>query len=131
MILSDDAVRIRKIDNFVKDMEVLYEQHDERILDLFSQEYLRETKDMGTAILQDMKRFNKISLSLFIDRIEIYKENLSISLQWDGAWEDSEKTYREGGSMVLITSYGDDIRITGIRGDSPFGVSQMINRHED
>lgn len=131
VILSGDAVRIRKINDFADELRGLYEQRDEHVLDLFSPEYLAEAREIRGAILQDMGRFSGISLSLFIDRIEINKNNANISIHWNGMWKDAHKTYREGGSMVLLTSDGDSIRITGIKGDSPFGISRMFNRNEN
>ena len=78
-----------------------------------------------------MEGFENTSLSLFIDRIEMSDEHVNISIHWNGAWKGPEKTFREGGSMVLLTSYGDPIRITGVIGNSPFGISRMLSRHED
>ncbi|MBI5286726.1 MAG: hypothetical protein HY878_03945 [Deltaproteobacteria bacterium] len=131
VILSDDAVRIRKIYDFVHELKGLYEQRDEHILSMFSQEYLGDAKEIRGAILKDIDRFNSISLNIFIDRIETNQGNIDISIQWTGIWKDINKTYREGGSMVLLASYGDTIQITGIRGDSPFGVSCLLKTHED
>lgn len=126
VILSDDAVRIRNIDNFVRELRGLYEQRDEHVLDMFSQGYLAEEKESRSTILHDLERFNSISLSLFIDRIEINDKDASISIHWNGVWKDARKTYREGGSMVLLTSIVDTIKIIAIKGDSPFGISRML-----
>lgn len=131
VILSEDAIRIRKVNDFVNELKTLYEQRDARVLDLFSQEFLIEAKEVKGAILRDFERFDTISLNLFIDRVEMSGEDVKISVQWSGRWEDTVKTYREGGSMVLLTSYGSVIRITGIKGDSPFGISRILNHHEN
>ena len=131
VILSDDAVRIRKVTDFVYEIKDLYEQRNENLLAMFSSEYLASAGDLKTAILKDMEGFDNISLSLFIDRIEMSDEHVNISIHWNGAWKGPEKTFREGGSMVLLTSYGDPIRIMGFKGDSPFGISRMLNRHEN
>lgn len=130
VILSEDAVRIRKVNDFVNELKTLYEQRDARVLDLFSQEFFIEAKEVKGAILRDLERFNTISLNLFIDRVEMGGEDVKISVQWNGTWEDKVKTYREGGSMVLLTSYGNIIRITGIKGDPPFGISRILNAQE-
>jgi len=53
-------------------------------------------------------------------------EEVKISIQWSGAWEDKSKTYREGGSMVLLASPKGTIQIREIKGDSPFGISQRL-----
>ncbi len=131
ILLSDDAVRIRKISDFVNELKGLYEQRDEQALSMFSPEYLATEKEMRSSILRDMERFNTISLSLFIDRIEMNSEDVNISIHWNGTWKNAKRTYREGGSMVLLTSYGDRIRITGIKGDSPFGVSRIFDGDEN
>ena len=131
VILSDDAVRIRKVTDFVHEIKDLYEHRDENLLSMFSSEYLTSSEDLREAILKDMEGFENTSLSLFIDRIEMSDEHVNISIHWNGAWKGPEKTFREGGSMVLLTSYGDPIRITGVKGDSPFGISRMLNRHEN
>ena len=130
-ILSDDAAAIRKTSDFVNELKDLYERRDEHVLALFSQEYLTSAGEMRKAILKDLERFNSISLNLFIDRIEMSGEQVNITVHWNGAWKGTEKTFREGGSMVLLASYGDPIRITGVKGDSPFGISSMLSRHED
>lgn len=130
VILSEDAVRIRKVNDFVSELKTLYEQRDVHLPDLFSQEFFIEKKEVKGAILRDLERFNTISLNLSIDRVEMSGENVKISVQWNGTWKDKVKTYREGGSMVLLASYGNVIRITGIKGDSPFGISRILNTQE-
>lgn len=131
VILSDDAVRIRKVNDFVNELKTLSEQRDDHLLDLFSQEFFIEVKELKRAILRDLERFDTISLNLLIDRVEMSGKNVKISIQWNGTWKDTVKTYREGGSMVLLTSYENTIRITGIKGDSPFGISRILNNHEN
>ena len=123
-ILSEDAVRIRKSVDFVNELKGLYEQRDERLISMFSKEYLEG--DIKRVIMQDIARFNDISLSLFIDRIEVEKENVYISVHWNGTWKDVGKTYREGGSAVILTLYGEGFKVTGIKGDSPFGISGRL-----
>ncbi|MBI5755895.1 MAG: hypothetical protein HZA12_03130 [Nitrospirae bacterium] len=124
-ILSEDAVRIGKSVDFVNELKGLYEQRDERLISMFSKEYLEEG-DIKRVIMQDTARFNDISLSLFIDRIEVEKEKVNISAHWNGTWKDVEKTYREGGSAVILVLYGDSIHIIGVKGDSPFGISGRL-----
>lgn len=122
VILSDDAVRIRRITEFVHELKGLYEQRDLQILSMFSPEYLETERGLRGAILNDVESFNSISLRLFIDRIEISDDKVSITIHWDGVWKDA-MPHRKGGSMVLLTSYGDSIKITGVRGESFFGIS--------
>lgn len=130
-IPSEDAARIRKTSDFVNELKDLYERRNERVLAMFSEEYLSSAGETKKAILKDLERFNSISLNLFIDRIEMSDEHVNVTVHWNGTWKGTEKTFREGGSMVLLTSYGDPIRIMGVKGNSPFGISRMLSRHED
>ena len=127
-ILSDDAVRIRNIHEFVRELRGLYEQRDIKILTRFSPDFLTE---IGDPIQKDFEKFNSISLDLFTDRIEMYNGDVNISIQWNGIWKSSEKTYREGGSMVLLTRYGEEIKIIGIKGDSPFGITSSLGNSDN
>lgn len=131
VILTEEAVRTRKIYDFVYELKDLYEQRDEQILSKFSQEYIKDASWVREGVLEDFKRFNTISMNIFIDRIETFKENVRISLHWNGTWKDDKKTYIEGGSVVLQTSdVENSIQITGLKGDSPFGISKKFNSSE-
>ncbi|HZX47658.1 MAG TPA: hypothetical protein VFF47_00395 [Nitrospirota bacterium] len=122
VILSDDAVRIRNTVDMIYQMKDLYEQHDDGLLSLFSADYLSES-GMNVAVSQDMKRFNVISLNIFIDRIEVDKDLINVSVHWSGSWDNGEKISRDGGSSVIIIRSGDDLKVVDIKGDSPFGKS--------
>lgn len=121
-ILSDDAVKIRNTVDIIYQLKELYEQHDEGMLSLFSTDYLSES-GMKDAISQDMKRFSIISLNIFIDRIEVDKDLVSVSVHWSASRGDGEKTFKDGGSSVIIIQSGDGLKVVGIKGNSPFGIS--------
>ncbi|OGW43339.1 MAG: hypothetical protein A2132_06430 [Nitrospirae bacterium RBG_16_43_11] len=121
-VLSDDAVRIRNTVDIISQLKVLYEGHDEGILALFSTDYLSES-GMKDSIVQDMKRFSALSLNIFIDRMEVDKDVVSVSVHWNASRGDGEKTFKDGGSSVIIIQSGDGLKIVGIKGDSPFGIS--------
>ncbi len=125
VILSDDSMRIRKTVDMVNELKANYEQHDDQILSMFSAEYLSKP-EMKNAILQDMEKFNTISLNIFIDRIVIDKDMGNVTVHWNGSWGDSKKTFREGGSAVIIIRYGDGLRVMDIKGESPFGITQRL-----
>ena len=125
VILSDDSMRIRKTVDMVNDLKANYEQHDDHILTMFSAEYLSKP-EMKNAILQDIEKFNTISLNIFIDRIVIDKDMGNVTVHWNGSWGDSIKTFREGGSAVIVIRYGDGLRVMDIKGESPFGITQRL-----
>jgi len=122
VILSDDAIRIRNTVDKINQLKELYEQHDEGMLSLFSSEYLSES-GMKDDISQDIRRFGSISLSIFIDRIEIDKDLVNVSVHWKGSWGDGDKILKDGGSAVIIIRSGDGLKVVDIKGDSPFGIS--------
>lgn len=128
-VLSEDAVKTRDIHEYVYKLKELYEGHDERLISMFSQEYFPKEfpKEFNDAILRDFSKFNNISLKFFVDRIVFNKDNADVTLHWNGIWKENRpdigKTIIEGGSMVLLIQYKDTIKITGIKGDSPFGIS--------
>ena len=123
VILSDDAIKIRNTVDIINQLKDLYEKHDEGMLSLFSNDYLSES-GMKDAISQDIKMFSAISLNIFIDRIEVDKDLVNVSVHWSGSWGSGEKTLREGGSAVVIIRSGDGFKVTDIKGDSPFGMLQ-------
>ena len=120
VILSDDAIKIRNTVDIINQLKDLYEKHDEGMLSLFSTDYLSES-GMKDDISQDMKRFNVISLNIFIDRIEVDKDLVNVSVHWKGSWEDGDKIFKDGGSAVIIIVSGDGLKVSDIKGDSPFG----------
>ena len=122
VILSDDAIKIRNTVDMINQLKDLYEKHDEGMLSLFSTDYLSES-GMKDDISQDMKRFNVISLNIFIDRIEVDKDLVNVSVHWSGSWDNGDKTSRDGGSSVIIIRSGDGLKVVDIKGDSPFGKS--------
>ncbi|MBI5192505.1 MAG: hypothetical protein HZA08_03555 [Nitrospirae bacterium] len=128
-ILSEDAVKTRNIHDYVFKLKKLYEEHDERLTSMFSREYF--PKEFNDAILNDFSSFNSMSLTLFVDRIQFNKGNADVTIHWNGTWKDNKtdngKTLIEGGSMVLLIQYEDSIKITGIKGNSPFGISKKAN----
>lgn len=132
-VLSDDAVKFKNIHEYVNKLKELYEQRDEHVTSLFSREYL--TKDLTEGILKDFEKFNNISMKFYIEKVEVEKSNVDITVHWNGTWKAVEKTYIEGGSMVLMMQYEDAIsstgRITGIKGDKPFGISKRLLDHEN
>jgi len=119
-ILSDDVIRIRNTVDMIDRLKELYEQHDEGMLSLFSSEYLSES-GIKDAISRDMRRFGSISLSIFIDRIEVDKDLVNVSVHWKGSWANGDKTVKDGGSAVFIIVSGDGLKVSDIKGDSPFG----------
>ncbi len=123
VILADDAMRIRNTVDMISQLKGLYEAHDEGILTLFTSEYLVET-GMKDAISLDMERFSAISLNIFIDRMEVDKDLVNVSVQWDGSWGSDEKILREGGSAVIIIRSDGGLKVVDIKGDSPFGKSK-------
>ncbi|MCC6544780.1 MAG: hypothetical protein IT392_09810 [Nitrospirae bacterium] len=122
VILSDETIRIRNTVDLIHNLKDLYEQHDESIQSLYSSDFLLES-GVKDVIFQDMKRFSTISLNIFIDRIEIDKERANVSVHWSASRGDGEKTFKDGGSSVIIIQSGDGLKIVGIKGDSPFGIS--------
>jgi hypothetical protein len=122
VILSDDAIKIRNTVDFINQLKNLYEQHDEGILSLFSTDYLSES-GMKDSISQDMKMFSAISLNFFIDRIEVDKDLVNVSVHWKGSWENGDKIFKNGGSAVILIRSGDGLKVVDIKGDSPYGIS--------
>ena len=120
-ILSDDAVKTRNIHDYVNKLKDLYEQRDERVTSMFAPEYL--SKDAKDAIQKDFARFNNINMKFFVDKIQTNKGNVDVTIHWNGTWKENEKTFLAGGSMLLQLQYEDTIRVIGIKGDSPFGIS--------
>ncbi len=120
-ILSNDAVKTRNIHDYVNKLKDLYEQRDERVTSMFAPEYL--SKDAKDAIQKDFARFNNINMKFFVDKIQTNKGNVDVTIHWNGTWKENEKTFLAGGSMLLQLQYEDTIRVIGIKGDSPFGIS--------
>ena len=120
VIMSDDALRIRNTVDMIDRIKELYEQRDEGMLSLFSSEYLSGS-GIKDALSRDMSRFGSISLSIFIDRIEVDKDLVNVSVHWKGSWANGDKTFKDGGSAVFIIVSGDGLKVSDIKGDSPFG----------
>ncbi len=125
-LVSQEALRIRKIKDFVEHVEDLYEKGDIGIISLFSQDYMKEHPTLKDDIKEDFFLFTSISLDMFISRIEEKGEDLEVTIHWKGTWTKDENAYPNGGTMVMIIPADHNIFIKDMAGKSPFGISRLI-----
>lgn len=127
VLIPEEALEIKKIVDFIHRTEEMYEQGDRELFSLFSRKYLDNNPEMKKRIEEDFFMFSHISLDVMIYRVEMRDGDMNITIHWTGLWKAREKTYMEGGTMILVVTSNYNLLIKRIGGKSPFGISRLFH----
>ena len=119
-----DAERVRKIDATVEQIRKAYTGKDPRVFqDLFMS--LESLRKVEAAIRRDFALYEQISLDFTIDRVMEDGPNVAVYFHWQGQWKapDEEQPLRERGLAVFRMLGYQNLTLSAIDGDSPFGMS--------
>ena len=119
-----DAERVRKIDATVEQIRKAYADKDPRVFQsLFMP--LESLRKMEAAIQRDFAFYEQISLDFTIDRVMVEGADVSVYFHWQGQWKapDEEQPLRERGHAVFRMVGHQNLTLSAIDGDAPFGMS--------
>ena len=120
----EEHARFERIVGAVESLRKAYVEKDEAAVEelLLPLERLERLEE---EIRKDFSTFSMISLNLFIERINITGDLITVSIRWQGKWRRSpEEIGVEGrGHGILLWSGTKVILLTGLEGDLPFGMA--------
>ncbi len=143
-----DAERVRKIDATVEQIRKAYTSKDagafqglsmplerlQKMEEQFITQYLvdrnlsmplERLQKMEADIRRDFAVYEQISLDFTIDRVMVEASDVAVYLHWQGQWQadGDEQPLRERGHAVFRLVGEQDLTLSAVDGDSPFGMS--------
>jgi hypothetical protein len=76
-------------------------------------------------IQQDFTVYDRITLDLTIDRVMVEGTDVAVYFHWLGQWQRAtdEQPLRERGHAILRLVGHQTLTVSGVDGDSPFGMA--------
>jgi hypothetical protein len=123
-INPDDAARVRKIDSTVEQIRKAYTSKDPSVFQglFMPSESLRK---MEADIQRDFVAYEQISLDFTIDRVMVEGPDVAVYFHWQGQWQvrDEDQPLRERGHAVFRMVGNQNLTLSAVDGDAPFGMS--------
>lgn len=121
---QEEHARFERIIQAVESLRKAYIEKNETVVEelLLPLESLEQLEE---EIHKDFSVFSMISLNLFIERINIHGDLITVSIRWQGQWKRSteEAGIEASGHGILLWSGNQVILLTGLEGDLPFGMA--------
>ena len=119
-----DAARVRKIDATVEQIRQAYTSKNPdafRTL-LMPLETLRL---LETEVQRDFTVYDRISLDFSVDRVMVDGADVAVYFHWQGQWQRKadEQPFRERGHAVIRLVGNQNLVMSGVDGDAPFGMA--------
>jgi len=119
-----DAARVRKIDATVERLRQAYTSKDADAFHglLMPAESLRL---LEAEIRRDFAAYDRISLDFAIDRVMVEGSDVAVFFHWQGQWQrkSDEQPQRERGHAVIRLVGDQNLALSGVDGDAPFGMA--------
>jgi hypothetical protein len=119
-----DAERVRKIDATVEQIRKAYTGKDPGVFQgLFMP--LESLRKMEADIRRDFALYDQISLDFTIDRVMVEGPDVAVYFHWQGQWQarNEEQPLRERGHAVFRMVGHQNLTLSAVDGDAPFGMS--------
>ena len=119
-----DAERVRKIDSTVEQIRKAYTGKDPGVFQgLFMP--LESLRKMEADIRRDFAVYDQISLDFTIDRVMVEGPDVAVYFHWQGQWQarDEDQPLRERGHAVFRMVGHQNLTLSAVDGDAPFGMS--------
>lgn len=86
-------------------------------------------RSLRKRVLQDFEHFSRVEISITIDRGEINEASIKTAVHWRGVWKESPDLpdFEKRGNAIFQWAASDDLKLIGIRGESPFGIYRNTN----
>jgi len=76
-----------------------------------------------TRIRKDMEAVTKVEMNYDVERVEIMKDTVGVSVKWSGKWYPKDgKAVQGRGESFLVFKDTDEMPLYDIVGDNPFGI---------
>ncbi len=119
-----DASRVRKIDATVEQIRKAYTAKD---LAPFQALFMpiESLRRMEAEIQRDYTVFDRIALDVSIDRVMVDGADIAVYFHWQGQWQmrDQDQPQRERGHAILRLVGHENLSLTAMDGDVPFGMA--------
>ena len=119
-----DAERVRKIDSTVEQIRKAYTGKTPSVFEgLFMP--LESLRKMEADIRRDFAVYDQISLDFTIDRVMVEGPDVAVYFHWQGQWQarDEDQPLRERGHAVFRMVGHQNLTLSAVDGDAPFGMS--------
>lgn len=119
-----DAALVRRIDETVERIRQAYtsENPDAFRAMLMPLESLQRVE---AETQRDFDVYDRISVDFVIDRVMVEGSDVSVYFHWQGQWQrnaDDQPTRERGHAVIRLVGH-QNLTISGIEGDAPFGMA--------
>ena len=120
----DDAARVRQIDATVERIRQAYTDKDAEVIRGLVMP-LESLRLLEAEIQHDFAVFKRITLEFAIDRVMVDGTDVAVYFHWQGQWQRTadEPPVRERGHAILRLVGQQDLALSGVDGDAPFGMA--------
>ncbi|MFQ5454750.1 MAG: hypothetical protein ACE5EA_00935 [Nitrospirota bacterium] len=124
-MLVKGSVRVKRIDEIINGLEKAYNKRDiNTFFSFFSSDY--DDYDRLKDIFKALEIYDEIRLELFVDRILINREKISVSIYWEKKLVTAKERHidrKSGNSLLELRVINDgEIKVKRIKGEYPFGL---------
>jgi hypothetical protein len=121
--LSDDGRLVRDVNALVVELGRAYEQRDIGALMAGVATQFPEREALQRGAEATFERFDRIELTLTIERVHLEGKTATVFLHWDGQWRTSAAApvIRQGSARFVVdTDHGPTL--AAVLGDNPFSA---------
>ncbi|MDH4100744.1 MAG: hypothetical protein OEV28_09255 [Nitrospirota bacterium] len=119
---SPDAI---KVSNARAEMNALVNSYENRNLTAFINHFpfeYRGRQDAADLAEKDFAAYTKIDLTMYVDRVTLVKDEVTLYTHWEGFWTDkSGKKTRDLGTLILVYTGDSKLKLTQLEGSNFFG----------
>ena len=126
-----DAAQVRSIDATVERMRLAYVNKDARSFQALLMP-LDSLQRLELEVERDFAIYDRIQLDIGIDRVLIEGTDVAVYFHWQGQWQrkTDDQAIRERGHAILRLVGHQDLALSGIDGDAPFGMASKRSTGE-
>jgi hypothetical protein len=120
--LSEDARLVRRVEGVVVSLARAYEHQDAQALFDGVAPTLPGRESLRAAVEDAFARFDRIELTLSIERVHLEGSTTAVFVHWDGRWRQAarEPLARQGTARFVVTA-GNQVQLVDVVGENPFG----------
>jgi hypothetical protein len=119
-----DAAQVRSIDTTVERLRQAYVNKDAQAFQALLMP-LDSLRRLEWVVERDFAIYDRIHLDLSIDRVLIEGTDVAVYFHWQGQWhrKTGDQAIRERGHAILRLVGHQNLALSGIDGDAPFGMT--------
>ena len=124
---SNESLQAKRAIQELGAMKDAYEAKDiNGVISHVSTDYAKGYAELDTSLRKDFDTYDKISIDLKFDRVEIEGDKVEAATHWFGTWQDKSGKERQGrGNTVFVfKDTGASFQLVDVIGDSPIGISR-------